>query len=220
MSQAGSMGGSGRIPEHAGFARESEAKANQQQAERWAQVLLPYVAQVLPPAAPETTAPAGSPTTWRVGDGALTLARGVPLTAGSVTDPTQHDSPDDSLNRVHVTVRTPEMGDLSLVLERGEAGLRVVIGVENSNLGQQLLPEQRALVQSLVGSGVKLQSLSIVNQSELGTVLAQTANATRGARPGNIRGGAAQAAFTDSDGEARSGTEKARRRSRKLDFIG
>lgn len=215
------MGGSGRTPEQthsfvgsagAGV-REKEERATEKQAERWAQVLLPYVAQVLPPvAAPAQAASStayASPSAWRHGDGVLTPGGAVQLTANAAQGPAR----DEPEGRVLVTVRTADAGDLSLVLERGDAGLRVVIGVESAELGQRLLPEQRALIQSLVGSGVKVQSLSIVRQAELGTVLAPVRTAQDNSSPQSSRQPGAEKHTQSSLG-------KTRRRTRKLDFLG
>jgi hypothetical protein len=51
--------------------------------------------------------------------------------------------------------------------------LRVVIGMENQHLVSSVLPDARALRAALEGVGINVQSLNVVQASEVGTVLAQ-----------------------------------------------
>ena len=51
--------------------------------------------------------------------------------------------------------------------------MRVVIGMENQHLVGSLLPDTAALRAALENAGITVQSLNVVPQSEVGTVLAQ-----------------------------------------------
>lgn len=65
------------------------------------------------------------------------------------------------------------LGELEVTLDRQEGGLRVVIGMENQRLVGAVLPDAASLRSALERAGIHVQSLNVVPQSEVGTVLAQ-----------------------------------------------
>lgn len=65
------------------------------------------------------------------------------------------------------------LGELEVTLDRQDGGLRVVIGMENQRLVGSVLPDAAALRSALERAGINVQSLNVVPQSEVGTVLAQ-----------------------------------------------
>jgi hypothetical protein len=188
-----------------GREREEAERATEEQAARWAQVLTPHVIAQLPP----VPACGGStPGGWRAGDGVLT-----PQTAATTTAPgleggegSQEAKPAE---RIVVNVQTSDLGELSLVVERTDSGVRVVVGVGDARQIEQMLPEREALLRQLVGSGLSVDSIQIVRQSEVGTVLAPPRVV------GRIRTSSA------SEKVSKEEEEKLRRRgSRKLNLIG
>jgi hypothetical protein len=194
-------------------ARELEERKTEEQAERWAQALTTHVAAQWPlPVMPDA---------WRASDSAVTLAGAqTPAPAGNPAGPSSsaaassgnavgssgNASNDDG--RVILHVKTADLGELSLVLDRTQAGVRVVIGVENSVALGEMLPEREALSRQLASSGVNVESIQIVRQSAVGTVLAPQRNVAR-------------AALSATPEEPREEEQKARRRgSRKLNLVG
>jgi len=107
-----------------------------------------------------------------------------------------------------VNVKSSDLGDLSLIVERTASGVRVVVGVGDSQAIGQMLPEREALLRQLVGSGLRVESIQIVRQSEVGTVLA----------PQRLVG---RLRSSDVSERVSKEEEKLRRRgSRKLNLIG
>jgi flagellar hook-length control protein FliK len=72
-----------------------------------------------------------------------------------------------------LTVSTPELGEVSIVIDRAEGGVRVVLGVGGRAAEQRLEPEKAALIQSLRGVGLDVHSVNVVQQTRVGTLLAQ-----------------------------------------------
>jgi hypothetical protein len=184
-----------------GSARELEQRSTKKQAERWARALLPHVSTQLPPPVP--------PEGWRTSDGGLTPK--VPVAdapLGLAAD--LGGEGDQAPGRIVVSVKSSDLGELSLVLDRSEAGLRVVIGIEDSASQNAMQPERDALVRQLQLSGLRVDSVQIVKQSEVGTLLAPP------------RANIGRARVSDgSTATPREAEAKGRRRaSRKLDVIG
>ena len=180
-------------------ARDEEERKTEEQAARWARALLPHLI-------PQAT-PAPTPEGWRASDGALTLAKSgsagpsAELEASGVAQENQQE-------RVIISVKTASHGELSLVLDRSAAGVRVVIGVADPNAVAELASERDALSRQLLGTGLRVESVRVVPQGEVGTVLAPPRMVTR------LR------ASVDRD-ESQEEAEKIRRRgSRKLNLIG
>lgn len=181
------------------YASEEAEHATEEQAERWARALVPYL---IPQAQPLPT-PGG----WRASDGALTPPKTAAPSASTEPSLGQGDAP-DAQNRVIMSVKTADLGSLSLVLERGSEGVRVVIGVADPASIGQLASERDALARQLLGSGLRVDSIQVVAQRDVGTVLAPPRLVAR------LRASADR-------GEAQDEADKARRRgSRKLNLVG
>lgn len=205
MSGESSRGVGARADALAARAREEERRATEEQAARWAQVLTPHVIAHLPPPVLASAAP--TPGGWRKSDGALTLPTPGAAVAGGAAggDGTAAAKPSE---RLVVNVQTSDLGELSLVVDRTATGVRVVIGVGDAQTIGQMLPEREALARQLIGSGLNVESIQIVRQSEVGTLLA----------PARLVGRLRASATAD---EASKEEEKSRRRgSRKLNLIG
>jgi hypothetical protein len=183
-------------------ARETERERVEENAERFAQVLLPHVG----PHRPAGIAPL--PGGWRASDEVLT--RKSPEACAAVAPaPTETDGSAPTADRVVLSVNTADLGELSLVLDRTPAGVRVVIGVDDARSAEVMRPEREALLARLANNGVRVTSVQIVGRRELGTVLAQARgnDGSRDATPEETVGSHDPTAFR-------------RRGSRKLDLIG
>jgi flagellar hook-length control protein FliK len=114
-----------------------------------------------PPAVSET------PSAWRSSAGDMTPSRGAAPAAAS--------APDDTKPAERMTLRVDggALGELEVTLDRQEGGMRVVIGMENQQLVGSVLPDAATLRSALERAGIHVQSLNVVPQSEVGTVLAQ-----------------------------------------------
>ena len=203
MSGESSRGVGFRGDPLSGHEREDERRATEEQAARWAQVLTPHViAQLPPPPALGEATPGG----WRAGDGALTPQASATPSAAGIEDG-EGAGEAKSAERIVVNVQTSDSGELSLVVERTDAGVRVVVGVGDAQAMSQMLPEREALLRQLVGSGLSVDSIQIVRQSEVGTVLAPPRLV------GRIRSSGASEQVSKEE-------ERRRRGSRKLNLIG
>jgi len=183
--------------------RESVEKAVRENAERFARALLPYVSSPPPP-------PPAIPTTggWRGGDEVLTPPRTAQNARAGATTPAS-DGNDAASERVVIDVDSADLGRLSLVLDRSATGVRVLIGVADGRVAALMAPEREALLERLVGNGVRVQSVQIVGQRELGTLLAPTRSV-----------GSAKTADPRERVEPQRDSAPRRRGSRKLDVIG
>jgi flagellar hook-length control protein FliK len=116
------------------------------------------------PAAPSVSPP---PSAWHSSAGDMTPARGAePAAAGAPLEPKPAE-------RMTLRVDGGALGELEVTLDRQEGGMRVVIGMENQHLVGSVLPDTAALRTALENAGITVQSLNVVTQSEVGTVLAQ-----------------------------------------------
>lgn len=86
---------------------------------------------------------------------------------GAQSSDTQSDK------RLTLTVTTPDLGQVSIVIDRAEGGLRVVLGVHGGGAEHALEPEKAALMRSLQALGLEIHSVHVVRQTTVGTVLAQ-----------------------------------------------
>jgi flagellar biosynthesis chaperone FliJ len=87
--------------------------------------------------------------------------------------------------RIQVRVRTEEFGEIALIVERVESGLRVLLGAENSNGVSALTRQCQAVRRVLESGGQSVGSLEIVRMNGLGTDLAESklAASNRARRP-------------------------------------
>lgn len=139
---------------------------------------------------------------WRPSAGDMTLARSAAPAAGG--------APADSKPAERMTLRVDggALGELEVTLDRQEGGLRVVIGMENQGLVGAVLPDTATLRSALESAGITVQSLNVVPQSEVGTVLAQRRSSLSGQK-------------SDAADGAEQDREKAQKRAHKrLTLIG
>lgn len=188
-----------------GRAREIEEREIEENAERFARALLPYFGtQAAPPVAAEP--PTGG---WRPSASVMTVpsaGSGSSAVAGSAGQ-----AADAAEQRVVMSVQAGDLGELSLVLDRTATGVRVIIGVADERAAATMAPEREALIRQLLHSGLRVESVQIIGQREVGTVLAppRTIGTPRGPGSRELRE------------RAEEGENEARRRgSRKLNLIG
>ncbi|HLV68432.1 MAG TPA: hypothetical protein VKY73_21600 [Polyangiaceae bacterium] len=152
-------------------------------------------------------APHASPETWQRGGKALTQ-RSAPTPqradgAGNVGNGAKAPVPTEE--RVQVTVRLPELGELAVVLTRAPHGLRVVIGVEGARALAVVDPERARLRGALMSVGVRVDSIEVVRVDGRGTLLASTKTE--------------RAARTESDERANADPRR-KPKGRKVSFVG
>ncbi len=150
--------------EHAGGRRRRE------EAERWAAALANGVAPMCQTPAKAQGAGPGLPDDWRACDGSMTPGG----TQASSEAP------------VCLRLDAGDLGEVAVVLERGPAGIRVVIGLAEQHASAAAGPELEALQRALEASGIALAALRIVPHGRVGTVLAQLR--ARHATPGEPEG--------------------------------
>lgn len=118
---------------------------------------------------PELVAPEG----WRPSVGTLTpsdvaafaVTGSSVMGAGSATD--------DTLQRIQLRVNTKECGEVALVVERAEDGLRVLIAAVDGNAVTALHREALVMRRALESGGQSVASLKIVRMDQSGTELAK-----------------------------------------------
>jgi hypothetical protein len=112
-----------------------------------------------------TLTAAGTPRT--APSAASTAARA----AQASNDPQNSDATGD--NRLTLTVNTEALGEISVIIDRTDGGVRVVLGVNASAAESALSPEKAALMKALTTVGLNVHSVNVVRQVGLGTVLAE-----------------------------------------------
>jgi flagellar hook-length control protein FliK len=128
-------------------------------------------AQALPLASSETTS------AWHPSAGDMTPV--TVATAGAGDAPADPRAPE----RMVLRVDGGALGELEVTLDRKDGALSVVIGMENQHLVGSVLPDAHALRSALEGVGITVQSLNVVQASEVGTVLAQRRLSPSGTKP-------------------------------------
>lgn len=78
------------------------------------------------------------------------------------------------------TVKAGDLGELRCQLERTDAGVRVLIGVDGRNALTAAGAEQSALESALRAAGLTVKSLTFVSLSKFGTTLARGGGAQDG----------------------------------------
>jgi hypothetical protein len=114
------------------------------------------------------------------------------------------DGDSDALNRIQMRVNTAECGEVAVVVERAEAGLRVLIAASNPLATNTLHREASEMRRTLESQGHHIVSLKIIGMDRHGTELAKD-----GLTPRNERRGAKKANGSDSKSP---GAEKTARR--------
>jgi flagellar hook-length control protein FliK len=164
-TSTGGLNGTTRLLER------DEPSAREQDGERAAALWVALAQQVQGaqrlPVLSEASSVSPPPSAWRSSAG--------DMTPGSATAPSAGGAPDEAKPAERMTLRVDggELGELEVTLDRHEGGLRVVIGMENQRLVGAVLPDAATLRGALERAGVSVQSLNVVPQSEVGTVLAQ-----------------------------------------------
>jgi hypothetical protein len=128
-------------------------------------------AQSLPSSVNETTS------AWHSSAGDMTPATAMAAGAGGA--PADPSAPE----RMVLRVDGGALGELEVTLDRKDGALSVVIGMENQHLVGSVLPDAHALRSALEGVGITVQSLNVVQASEVGTVLAQRRLSLSGPKP-------------------------------------
>ncbi|HEY3497527.1 MAG TPA: hypothetical protein VGK73_22675 [Polyangiaceae bacterium] len=103
---------------------------------------------------------------------------------GSLTQPeaaqTGESAPSSGPKGLMIRMDAGDLGEVKCWLERGEHGMRVVLGVDGRNALAAAGAERAALEASLKTAGLPVQSVKVVPLAELGTVLAQGERAPAG----------------------------------------
>lgn len=179
----------------------AQAEGGEQAAALWVALAEQVTgAQQLPALVDPSVSP--PPSAWRPSAGDMTPAGSPALVGG--------DAPSDAKAPERMTLRLDggALGELEVTLERQEGGMRVVIGTENQAQIGSILPDARALQSALESAGIRVQSLNVVTQSEVGTVLAQRRLSPSGQK-------------SDADTGPEQDREKAQKRTHKrLTLIG
>lgn len=78
------------------------------------------------------------------------------------------------------TLRAGDLGELKCAVNRGEGGVRVVIGVDGRSALMAAGTERAALEAALRATGLSVQSVSVVPNAKFGTTLAERGRAPDG----------------------------------------
>jgi hypothetical protein len=116
-----------------------------------------------------------SPAGWRPGVDALTPnaeLRGNDSSVNCVPNAASAEANEDP-QRLQVRVRTKELGEIALIVERADHGLRVQVGAVDAAAVSQLIEQSAAVRLALESGGHSIDSLEIVRMDSFGTDLAQ-----------------------------------------------
>jgi flagellar hook-length control protein FliK len=168
-ASAGGLNGAARVVERDETRHERDGEAA---AALWVALAQQVTsAQALPLASSETT------NAWHPSAGDMTPATSASLGSGGA--PADANAPE----RMVLRVDGGALGELEVTLDRKDGALSVVIGMENQHLVSSVLPDAHALRSALEGVGITVQSLNVVQASEVGTVLAQRRLSPSGPKP-------------------------------------
>jgi hypothetical protein len=149
---------------------ERENQAATEETERLAALF----AQALPQPLHEFGLPAESSESWRGGVGSLTQADPLAPLAAEIA------AAGESSDNLVFTLQAGDLGELKCQLERTDAGVRVLIGVDGRNALIAAGAEQSALESALLAAGLTVRSLVVVPLQKFGTCLAQRGEAPDG----------------------------------------
>ncbi|MGC4064325.1 MAG: hypothetical protein QM784_06700 [Polyangiaceae bacterium] len=149
----------------AGGATETR-ESDEEELERWASVvagclLNPQVQPPLPPVGLEFGSAPVAPEGWRQSVGVLTQdprALGEVI-AESSTSPSGKGTGTSEIERIQIRVNTKEFGEVSLVIERAEQGLRILLGAVDGRVVSALRNEANAVRRALESGGQSVGSL-------------------------------------------------------------
>jgi len=164
---------------------QRDERGDRQEHERWASTVATCLQQAVPvrPATLGFGAPESSqqvPDGWRPSVEALTPGASGSTAAARVPGSTPDSGAvaADNTNRLQVRVKTEEFGEIAVVVERVETGLRVLLGAANPQAVMALTRDCLAVRRALESDGQSVGSLEIVRMNGLGTDLALTKMAT------------------------------------------
>ncbi|MBN1612376.1 MAG: flagellar hook-length control protein FliK [Polyangiaceae bacterium] len=186
-------------------------RCHQAEVERWSAMLCDMVAG-RSASVPFSMDVPGSPDTWRRGVGQMTPVRpgfGQPG-IGQPCDASGDAAGADRVNepgRVQMRVDSEQLGEVAIVVERREGGVRVVIGSADAKALALFGAERETLMQALATVGLAVETVRVVQLQPIGTVLAQPLAFPRGRR---VRG--------DSGNGSDRGLQQ--KRSKRLDVTG
>jgi len=183
----------------------------QSELDAWAATLASTLSQQMPP--PRALAPPPPAEPWRATVGALTpgsdatpggpdaaRAQSAHAAAGG-TEETNHE-------RVHLSTHVAELGEINVVVDRSQAGIRVVIGVEDAHAATLMDPERLRLQGALVAAGVGVDSIRVVQLDRRGTLLASS------------KGSVTRTSQHQTDAANGDSDPKKRSRGRKVNLVG
>lgn len=152
---------------NAGSHEHVDLLRRQREAERWAQVLGASLAQPVEKSLAIRAQSEPTPTGWQGSDGSMTQSE--PTAEVSQSTETTDDAP---LSRIRLDVQAGDLGEVALVVDRSQGGVRVFIGIDRDASRSLIEPERAVLEQALRASGLSVRSVEVVRSSALGTVLA------------------------------------------------
>jgi len=138
-------------------------------AEQWAAVLAGSL--LVRPSAPQAPGLDLTAAPWQGGDTDLTPAASRVGTAAPAAE--TDAEPTIRSERVALRVDAADLGELGILVDRGEYGVRVEISAPNERARCALEPERARLLSVLAGNGLRVDSVTIVRAGEAGTALAQ-----------------------------------------------
>jgi hypothetical protein len=150
----------------------------QNELDKWAATLASTLAQQLPP--PPALGPPGTTEAWRQSVGALTPGSDATLSGRNAAQARAAtgalDGADGAPNaeRVHLSTHLADLGEVSVMVDRSAAGVRVVIGVEDAKAATLIDPERLRLQGALLAAGVGVDSIRVVQLERRGTLLASS----------------------------------------------
>ncbi len=168
---------------------ESEKRVPEKEAEKWAGLLI----QALTPPRESTngiSSPSSTPQGTRDSNGtanASDSSNGAKTPSSVQSHSTDTASVKDTgPQRLILNINSETLGRVQLIVEREEGGIKVIIGSE-ANARSRISSDKHTLLEALKANGVRVNSLRVVKQSEVGILLAQdlmskkTRISTRGA---------------------------------------
>ena len=218
MSSAGST--SLRLAADDSEHRERPPRQRDEDRQAWAMALAETVSEHLP-ASLGADADWLSPTAWRSSAGQvtgsgrsverLTHSRGAagPAPGGkSAAASGSSGAAKDSAAPMRMRVDAGDLGEISVVVDRAERGLRVVIGVAGQHARAAVEAERAVLMQALRSTGLSIDSVRVAGSRDAGIALAR-------------RGEATNARTQQSAKQYRQGPSRGERKpSKRLDVVG
>lgn len=156
---------------------ESEAAPDDEERRAWAVAMtlradsqgLPLLRDAGPQAAPQT------PEAWRRGDVSLTEALDEAVTTQIARGPLSGArSASGVVARLATSVDVGSLGKVSFSVDRSDAGVRVVMEVENEHAAQAVEAERLNLLRTLRAAGLTVLAFRVLIRDATGITLAQS----------------------------------------------